>query len=132
MLDARPFLTLKAGASTFKAGRPIVRPLSLGVTNGPNGVTADQATHTIEVYVGLSRVSNAALNDGALVLIDDTARGQFTRYRILRNGVSREPGIWTLYVRAEDAMTAPEPVTEPTPAEPAPAPTPAPDDWYMP
>lgn len=135
MLDARPFLQLKVGDSVFRCARPQVKPLSLGVTNGSNGVLADQATHTIEVYVGLTPASNAPLMDNALVKVNEQGKDVWTAYRVLRNGVERNPGIWKLWVRANDAMTAPvEPVspeTDPT-TDPAPAPLPSDDDWYMP
>ena len=92
-VDARPFLLLSTPLGSIKCARPRVTPLSAGLTGTRDHVTQESATHTIKVYVVLG-TPPSDLEAGTTV----TVEGQ--PYVILKNGISRGPGVWTLYVRA--------------------------------
>lgn len=113
MLDARPFLTLKTAAGSCKCLRPELKPLALGISGDSNGIAADQPTHTVDVPVALTNPP-ADLVDNAVVWVD-VEKGKWTPFRVLRNGMDKGAGIWTLYVRADDAPM-PLPVTPEQPA----------------
>ena len=93
MIDARPFLQLTTPLGAIKCARPRVTPLSAGLTGTRNHVTQESATHTIKVYVALG-TPPSDLEAGATVTVDDRP------YLILKNGISKGAGVWTLYVRA--------------------------------
>ncbi|GGO32706.1 hypothetical protein [Deinococcus humi] len=107
-VDARPFrqLTTPSGA-VIKAGPPKLNPLALGVSGRPGGVVSDNATHTIPVYVALGNPP-ADLVDNALVTVD-VEPDRLQSFRILRNGIDKQAGIWKLYVRAEADTSGYEP-----------------------
>ena len=107
-VDPRPFrqLTTPSGA-VIKAGPPKLNPLSLGVSGKPGGVVTDNATHTIPVYVALGNPP-ADLVDNAVVTVD-VEPGSLQTFRILRNGIDKQAGVWKLYVRAEADNSGYEP-----------------------
>lgn len=107
-VDARPFLTLTtpSGAS-IRCGRPKVRPLALGVTGQAGTVAQDQPTHQIPVYTALG-TAPADLTENAVVTVD-AEPGKRTAFRVLRNGIDKGAGVWTLYVRTEDGYVPPMP-----------------------
>ena len=111
-VDARPFLTLKTAAGRIKCSRPEVRPTALGITGEASGgtVLADQPTHVLDVYVALG-TPPTDLADNAVVWVD-VERGQWTAFRVLRNGVSKGAGVWTLYLRPDEGAVMP--VAEPS------------------
>lgn len=113
-VDARPFLTLKTARGSIKCSRPEVRPLALGISGEASGgtVLADQPTHTLDVYVALG-TAPADLTDNATVWVD-VERGKWQAFRVLRSGISRGAGVWTLYLRTDDDAR-PTPTPEPRP-----------------
>lgn len=101
-VDARPFRTLTTpSGGRIKCAAPVLNPLALGVSGKPGGVAQDNATHTIDVYVALG-TPPADLVDNVAVTVD-VVRGELQTFRVLRNGIDRQAGIWKLYVRAEES-----------------------------
>lgn len=114
MIDARPFLTLRtAGGLSCRCLRPELRPLALGITGPAGTVAQDQPTHKIDVPVAITNPP-ANLTDNAVIHVD-VERGKWTPFRVLRNGIEKGAGMWTLYVRTEDGAPV---VTDPTPTNP--------------
>ena len=106
--DTRPFRTLTTpSGATIRCAAPRLNPLALGVSGKPGGVIADNATHTILVYVALGNPP-ADLLDNALVTVD-VEPGSLQSFRILRNGIDKQAGVWKLYVRAEAGNSGYEP-----------------------
>lgn len=99
-VDARPFLLLKTPRGSVKCGRPRLLPMSAGLTGSRDNVIQESATHTIPVYVALGKVPSD-LQDGVVVTVDKAP------YAVLRNGISKGAGVWTLYVRATPPRMAP-------------------------
>ncbi len=101
-VDARPFrkLTTPSGG-VIKAGAPVLNPLALGVSGKPGGVITDNATHAIPVYVALG-TPPVDLVENAVVTVDVEIGKPLQSFRILRNGIEKGAGVWTLYVRTED------------------------------
>lgn len=98
--DTRAFRTLTTpSGATIKAGPPKLNPLALGVSGKPGGVVTDNATHTIPVYVALGNPP-VDLVDNAVVTVD-VEPGSLQSFRVLRNGIDKQAGVWKLYVRAE-------------------------------
>jgi len=60
----------------------------------------------------------ADLAENAVVKVD-VERGRWTTFRVLRNGIEKGAGVWTLYVRTEDGTPV---EVDPTPTVPAPEP----------
>lgn len=106
-VDARPFRTLTTTGGSIKCAAPRVNPLALGVTGTPGRVAADNATHTIKVYVALGDPP-AGLVDNGVVMVD-VEPGSLQSFRILRNGIDRQAGVWKLYVRSEGSAGGYEP-----------------------
>lgn len=106
-VDGRPFLKLMtpSGAS-IKCARPTLRPLALGITGSTGGVAQDAPTHTIDVYVALG-TPPADLTDNAVVTVDVQPGKPREAFRVLRSGVDKGAGIWTLYVRPEEGYVPP-------------------------
>lgn len=129
-VDGRPFLKLQtpsqAAARTFtRCLRPEVRPLALGVTKDAAGgtVLTDQPTHKIDLPLPLGNPP-ADLVDGVTVTVDVERGKPREAFTVLRGGIDKGAGLWTLYVRREDAYRPPLP--------PAPDGTPAPYDGWEP
>lgn len=87
-VDARPFRTLLTSEGSCRCRPPKLVPMSLGVSQGPQGVIRDGATHTVKVFGPLP----ADLTDGAYVEVEGE------RYMVLRNGVDTTPYGAVLYV----------------------------------
>lgn len=106
-VDARPFLQLvTASGAVIKCARPVLRPLALGITGSTGGVAQDAPTHTIDVYVALG-TPPADLADNAVVTVDVEKGKPREAFRILRSGVDKGAGVWTLYVRPEEGYVPP-------------------------
>ncbi|MBZ9753180.1 hypothetical protein K7W42_20295 [Deinococcus sp. HMF7604] len=111
-VDGRAFLKLTTNGGSCKCLRPELRPLALGITGETGGVAQDQPTHKIDVPVALTRPP-ADLVDNAVLSVDVERGKPLEVFRVLRNGIEKGAGMWTLYVRAEDGTPAP---TTPPPA----------------
>lgn len=113
-VDGRPFLNLRtqSGASC-KVLRPELRPLALGISSERGGIAQDNATHTIGIPLPVTSPP-ADLVDNAVCWVD-VERGVWTAFRVLRNGIDKGAGVWTLYVRQDDAPAVPSPV-QPAPS----------------
>lgn len=98
-VDARPFMQLETPTGSCKCLRPVLRPLTLGVTGDAGRIAQDQPTHSIDVPVALT-TPPADLIENTQVRVD-VIPGQWQAFRILRNGIDRGAGMWTLWVRAE-------------------------------
>lgn len=117
-VDGRPFRTLKTpSGAAIKCGPPTLRPLALGITGQAGTVAQDQPTHTIDVYVALG-TPPADLADNVVVTVDTVKGKPREAFRVLRNGIDRQAGIWTLYCRTEDGYVAPTPADPATPDAP--------------
>ncbi|MFC6659368.1 hypothetical protein [Deinococcus multiflagellatus] len=69
-------------------------PLALGLASGPQGgALTDNPTHKVTVYTVFG-TPPADLAENRRVTIDGIA------YTILRNGIQRDAGTWTVYLRA--------------------------------
>lgn len=99
-VDARPFLQLTTeSGSTVKCGRPELIPLSLGLARGQQGgAVTDNPTHKVTVYVVFG-AAPADLVDGATVRIN-VVPGEWQSFTVLRNGIQKDAGTWTVYLRA--------------------------------
>ncbi|WP_261665499.1 hypothetical protein [Deinococcus sp. Marseille-Q6407] len=125
-MDTRPFLTLTTpSGARLKCKQPRVLPLSMGVSDGAGTVAADNATHTIGVYM-LGKADTSELVDGGLIWVDVEKRQRPQPFRIMRNGISRGAGLWKLYVRADDGAGLQPPAAPGAPV------VPMPDDGYEP
>ena len=111
--DPRPFLTLRTQAGSIRCLRPKLRPLALGLSGQAGGVAQDQPTHTIPVPLALG-TPPPDLADNAVVTVD-VEPGQWQAFRILRNGIDKGAGVWTLYVRPEEGYVQAAPHAQPAP-----------------
>lgn len=120
-LDPRPFLKLQtpsqaASGAFTRCLRPTVRPLVLGISGDTNGVAQDNVTHTIDVPVALTNPP-ADLQDGVTVTVDVERGKPREAFTVLRNGIDKGAGLWTLYVRREDGYVPPPDPINPNPSE---------------
>lgn len=97
-VDARPFLLFVTAQGSIRCGHPKVAPLAYGLTGGGGSRPIQESyTHTIKVYPALG-TPPADLQDGVRGTVDGQA------YEVLKNGISKGPGTWTLFVRATRAL----------------------------